>query len=458
MTDGNLRVIFDSLYDAIIIHDLSGRILDVNKKMLSMYNIPYEAIDNLTIEEDLSASDNPFEKLPIIWKEVINGHEHFFEWKAKSYDNKKIFDVEVILTRISLQYQDVILATIRDISERKKTEKVIRQLSYHDKLTGLYNRAFFEKELQRLDNERHLPLSIIIGDVNGLKLTNDAFGHLEGDALLKRVAEVLKMATRKEDIIARWGGDEFAIIMPNTELKTAAKTCQRIKSNSLKVKSEPIPVSIGLGYAAKVVENQDIFDIIKDAETHMYSNKLKEGRNNRRQIINDLLERQVMLSDDLKYLTDVCLQLGKAYGLKDSELEKLKLLAQVHDIGKVAISKEIISKLGTLTDEEWIMVRKHSVVGYRILSTYPEYAHISNDVLTHHERWDGKGYPRGLKGEEIPILARILAIADAYEVIISGRPYRKARTHEQALKEIEDNSGTQFDPTVVKLFLNLMRK
>lgn len=455
VSENNLRIIFDSVYDAIIIHDLQGNILDVNKKMVEMYHIGNMDVTKMTIMEDLSDKNNPFEKLPEIWESVVSGESRLFEWIAKRPSDGSVFDVEVYLTRIALYHQDAILANVRDISGKKQSEQMIQYLSFHDKLTGLYNRAFFEKELIRLDTERQLPISIIIADVNGLKLANDAFGHLLGDELLKLAGEVLKKASHQDDIVARWGGDEFAAILTNTDAQAAAEICERIQNECIKAELKPISLSIALGHATKTEGKQDIFDIIKEAETVMYANKLRDGKANRQKIINGLLARQTEWDHDFGLMMKLCTLLAGTYGLEESKLADIELFASIHDIGKVSIPVEILAKSGPLSEEEWKMVKKHSEIGYRIASTYPEYVHLADAILTHHERWDGTGYPRRLKGEEIPIEARILSIVDAYDAIVSGRPYRAARSHSEALEEILRHSGSQFDPKLVDVFINL---
>lgn len=458
ISENNLRTIFDSVYDAIIIHDLHGNILDVNKRMLEMYKLDNTNIGNMTIEGDLSAENNPFEELPVIWERVIEGENKLFEWNAKRPVDKSTFEVEVYLSRISLHSQDVILANVRDISERKQAEQMIQYLSFHDKLTGLYNRAFFEKELLRLDTERQLPISIIMADVNGLKLANDAFGHLAGDELLKNAGEVFRRACRSEDIIARWGGDEFIILLTNTDSEAALRVCERIQDECVRVDMKPIALSIGLGCATKTDVLQDVIGIIKEAETLMYANKLQEGKEIRKKIVDSLLEERVQGEHDIELMVKLCALLADARGLKGSQLEEMRLLAYMHDIGKASIPVEIIRKPGKLSEKEWEIIKKHSEIGYRILSACSDYAHLADSVLSHHERWDGTGYPRKLKRYEIPLKARILSIVDAYEAMVSGRPYKAAITHEDALKEIEHNSGSQFDPELAQQFIRIMRQ
>lgn len=455
ISENNSRTIFDSIYDAIIIHDLHGNILDVNKRMIEMYKLDNMNIANIKIAGDLSSEENPFEELPEIWQSVIAGENRLFEWNAKRPGDQSVFEVEVYLSRILLHNQDAILANVRDISERKKAEHMIEYLSFHDKLTGLYNRAFFEKELLRLDTERQLPLSIIMADVNGLKLANDAFGHLAGDELLKNAGEVFRRACRSEDIIARWGGDEFIILLPNTDSAAALSICERIRRECIKVDMKPIFLSIGLGHATKTDGLQNVINVIKEAETLMYANKLDEGKETRHKIIDSLLAERAGSDHDIELMMKLCASLASAYGLEGSQLEEIRLLAYIHDIGKASVPLEIIKKPDKLNEEEWKIIKKHSEIGYRIASTYAEYAHLAESILAHHERWDGTGYPRKLKGNGIPLEARILSIADAYEAMISGRPYKPAISHEEALKEIEINKGSQFDPDIVPIFIKM---
>jgi len=346
----------------------------------------------------------------------------------------------------------------RDVSQEKIKKETIYYLSYHDQLTGLYNRAFFEEELRRLDTERQLPISLILGDINGLKITNDVYGHKEGDLLLKSIAKVITKCCRSEDIIARWGGDEFVILLPQTPSKCADDICQRIRSTCLKESTESLKLSISLGYATKEKMHQNIMDVFRKAEDYMYKRKLLENKSLRCFIISSMkkamYERGFESEEHVERLTYLTKGIGIALGLKENELEDLALLSMLHDIGKSAIPDSILSKPGELNDEEWLEIKKHPIVGYRIAQSVPELVNIAEYILSHHERWDGKGYPQGLKGENIPLLARIIAVADAYDAMVQERPYQKAVSHLKACEELTKNAGTQFDPRVVQAFLD----
>lgn len=342
---------------------------------------------------------------------------------------------------------------ISDALNRFMSDQEILHLSYHDKLTGLYNRRFFEEELKRLDTPRQLPLSVIIGDVNGLKITNDVFGHLVGDKLLMAIAGIFTESCREGDVIARWGGDEFVILLPQTPPATVGEICRRIQLGASQEMDLPVQVSVSLGYATKTHENQLMEQVLNSAEDWMYRRKLMESRSFRsamvKSLISTLAEKSFETIGHTERMGGLSALIGRGMGLSDEELETLNLLAMIHDIGKVAISEEILTKPGPLNGEEWAEVRRHSEIGYRIAQSTAELGQMADLILGHHERWDGAGYPNGLAGESIPKLSRIVAVVDAYDVMTHSRPYREAVTPQEALAEIRRCAGTQFDPRVV---------
>lgn len=350
-----------------------------------------------------------------------------------------------------------------DISQRKEAEEAIRYLSYHDKLTGLYNRLYFEEKLLRLDHPIYLPLSVIVIDVNGLKLVNDVLGHFKGDELLIQVAAAIKNCCRKEDVACRWGGDEYMVLLPATKASTANQICDRIKTCCENVVIQGLQVSASLGVMTKEHNNQDINEVLRLAEEKMYRNKLLQHTSNRNVVIRSLEKSLQSRSDETELhtqrLIQAVVQMGQYLRLSQSDLDELVLLAALHDIGKIAIPDYILNKPSALTDGEWVIMKKHSESGYRIAQSSPEMASVADTILYHHERWDGKGYPLGLQGRDIPLPSRILAIVDAYDVMTNGRPYKEKISSEMAIAELKRCAGTQFDPELVEAFIaSLMNK
>jgi diguanylate cyclase (GGDEF)-like protein/putative nucleotidyltransferase with HDIG domain len=351
-------------------------------------------------------------------------------------------------------------ALLRANSRLEEEIRENRKITYHDSLTGLYNRRFFEEELKRLDVPRNLPLSVIMGDVNGLKLVNDAFGHQKGDELLRKAAAAIVCACRKDDIVARWGGDEFVVLLPKTSSVEAEDIVNRMRASNAGEHVNAVKVSLSYGWETKLVPEEGIPQLLKRAEDYMYKHKIIENEGLRSNAINTIIstlhEKNPREEQHSKRVSEICLQLATEIGLSASETGRIRLVGLLHDIGKIAIDEGILNKPGQLTASEWADMRRHPDIGYRILSTSSEMQEFAEIILAHHERWDGKGYPKGLRGEQIPVLARIIALADSFDAMTSERPYRRPMSTEAALLEIEHGAGTQFDPLLATRFKELM--
>lgn len=341
----------------------------------------------------------------------------------------------------------------RDFTDKKEKLAKIKYLSYHDQLTGLYNRHFFEEELSRLDTERNLPFALAMVDVNGLKLTNDAFGHQMGDELLKNVAKVMKKECRFDDIVARIGGDEFVLLLPKTTHEETEKVIKRIYKGVENVKLDGIVMSVSIGWETKTNKHQQMNEIFSKAEEHMYRKKLTESQSMRSKTI-DVIFRTLNETNPIEKVhsekvSEISCRIGKAMKLDSEILKELEIAGLMHDIGKIAINKNVLDKPDKLNDIEYNEIKKHPEIGYHILKSVDEFSNLADYALSHHERWDGNGYPRGLIGEEIPLVARIITVADAYEAMTAERPYKAALSSSDAIAELVRCSGTQFDPSIV---------
>ena len=346
----------------------------------------------------------------------------------------------------------------QDITEHKKSEENLVYLSNHDYLTDLYNRRYFEAEIKRLDVDVSLPLSVIMLDTNGLKIINDSFGHSMGDELLIKVARAIKQACRAEDLIARYGGDEFIIILPNTTDTETLEVANSIKELASNEKVAHIDVSISYGYATKYSTHESIQEIIASAENFMYSHKLSESSSMRSKtieiIMNTLFEKSNREAQHSARVSKICEAIAVKMQFEKQKVSEMRTAGLVHDIGKISIDEKILNKPGKLDINEIKEMEKHPESGWRILSSNHELNKLAKHILHHHERWDGNGYPDKLAGEHIPLESRIISVADAYDAITSHRSYKAPKSREEAAIEIISCSGTQFDPSIVDVFVN----
>ena len=382
-----------------------------------------------------------------------------FELKLRNKDNGVVWGLTNAFPVLDANGDTIAYKGIYiDITYLKESQDKIKYLSFHDQLTGLYNRRFFEEEIKRLDAKENYPLSLVMIDANGLKLINDTFGHKAGDLVLKKIAEILKREFRSDDVIARVGGDEFVILLPNTDSAAVEKIIERVKKAASKEKVEGIEVSVAYGWDTKSDPYTHIDDVFKRADTKMYSQKNSERLQIRTQsierIIQILFNKAPLEENHAKRVSQISVNIGQELGLSEVEINKLKMSGFFHDIGKIAINEEILNKK-IVDKDDWKEYRRHSEIGYSILSSANKYVGIAEEVLYHHEYYNGEGYPEGLKGEEIPLNSRIIAIANHYDALLKGRFYKEAIEATEAIEVIKKEAGKKFDPNIVEAFLKV---
>lgn len=457
-----LRITIASIGDGVISTDLNGNVTIFNKVAEKLtgwtqkeaLGRPIGEVFNIINENTRVRCENPIKK--VIESGLILGLANHTALVSKDGMESSIADSAAPIKDSDGNIHGAVLV-FRDITEEKRRQDEIYYMSYYDSLTGLYNRRYFEEELKRLDTEESLPISIIMGDANGLKIINDAFGHSEGDKLLKQVAKAIKSSCKVDDIAARWGGDEFVILLPKTKREDTEAVVKRIKNICSDMHVDSLNVSIALGWDTKENKDQDISKVLKSAEDYMYKNKVFESNSIRGNIINTIFntihEKNQGVEDHSKRVSQLCQKIGMAMELPEAEINELKVGGLLHDIGKVAIDESILKKPTQLTEQEWNEIKRHSDIGYRIIKSSPEMSDIAQYVLSHHERYDGTGYPRGLKQEKIPLLARIITVADSYDAMTNERPYKEILTKDMAVEELIKGKCTQFDPDLVDVFI-----
>ncbi len=347
---------------------------------------------------------------------------------------------------------------ITNIDIKKDLEENLEFLSYRDALTGLYNRRFIEEEISRVDVVRNLPISVIVGDLNGLKFINDSLGHKYGDNLLIEIAKIFEKVLRNDELISRQGGDEFLILLPNTSIEDAALILSRLNDEIAASSKETIGLSISLGAATKEVEFQELRETIKTAESNMYNYKINNRPINRMlsvdSIINALYRKDRLCETHSRNVAFYSQHLAKAAKLSEKQIKDIETAGLLHDIGKITLDDVIIQKDGPLELNEYEEIKKHPEAGYRILINVIDYEDIARMILSHHERIDGNGYPHGIKADKIPLESKILAICDAYDAMTGETRYREPFTVGHAKNELKQHTGKQFDRKLVNIFIN----
>jgi len=447
------QAIFSVLPDIIYIINREGFITDFQERLEYFPYMPKEKFIKKNIK-DVVNEDIVEIVSQKIQAAMETGDLQCFEQEFNRENEREIFEFRIVKC-----FEDRVIAIARNVTAQRLYQKQIEYLSYHDQLTGLHNRRYFEEELIRIDDENDIPISIIMADVNGLKLVNDSFGHEAGDILLKKIAVAINESypSGKRGVF-RIGGDEFVIVGSNMDSKQAEQLVKKITEKCDNEKVNGINLSLSFGWETKVSSNENIKTVLKNAEDIMYKKKFFDGPGMRGKtidiIINTLHEKNSREEQHSHRVADLCEKLAIALNMPEHERKVIRNAGLLHDIGKIAIDEDILNKPGRLTIDEFQEIKKHPEIGYRIICSSNDMLDIANYILSHHERWDGGGYPSGLKGNEIPLQSRMIAIADTFDAMTSVRSYRLPVLEEEAAKEILDKAGTQFDPELAQIFVS----
>jgi diguanylate cyclase (GGDEF)-like protein/PAS domain S-box-containing protein len=457
LSEEKYRSLIESTDDSIYMIDKDCRYKFVNGRVLKRLKVTEKRIIGKRYGDFHDTNDTrEFENY--VSKIFKTGISYQYEYKSRKDERYNLRTLSPIMDPETNKVKYVAIIS-KNITELKKTEEKLKYLSLHDPLTGLYNRAYFEEEMHRFDNSRFELVGLIVCDIDGLKLINDTLGHNKGDQLLITASKVIRKSFREGDVVARVGGDEFAILLPNSPRSKVEDICQRIKHAVVVYsrKNTLLPLSIATGFAIRNNPNQSMAELYREADNNMYKEKLYSSQNARNVIVKNLINavevKGVLDKQSSEHFQEHVMILARAAGITKKRINDLVLLAQFHDIGNISVRNNILHKPGRLTSEEFVEIQKHSDVGHRIAQSAPDLAHISDYILKHHEWWNGNGYPLGLKGSEIPLESRVIAIVDAYESMTSERPHRPAISKNEALAELKKCAGTQFDPSLVKKFI-----
>ncbi len=339
----------------------------------------------------------------------------------------------------------------------------IQYLSLHDPMTGLCSRAFLEAECRRVGTSRSLPLSVIVGDISGLRLTNDVFGHAAGDLLIRKAAATLKQTARTADIIARTSGDGFVLVLPRTGRPAAEERMRQIREKFAAESGLPIPGSMSLGCATLSADGQNLNDVIEAADDAMLQDKKDSRRQDGERTLQFLVGAFHRDSPEeqshARRVAALCERTAQALDLPEESIRQAERAGYLHDIGKITL-KPLAGGNGSASPDKDTPphdvpgLTRHPAIGSRLLRAIESTAELAEAVHGHHEAWDGSGYPRGLAGEAIPLLARIIAVAQTYDLLVHDG--HSQRTPAEAAAMIRSLAGRRFDPVVAAAFLSII--
>lgn len=459
----HLHLIMEATNDGYFDYNISNGMITINRAWLIYLGYHITNDTSLTMEQVLSGIVNDErEDFRKAMDECLHNDSEIFYREVRAYKAERGFIWVLVRGKVTECNKDGLptqfVGSLSDITTRKEKERENIYLLQTDPVTNLKNRAFMENKIKEVADNKGTPYCVIMADVNGLKLMNDAFGHKEGDRLLNTVGEIIKICCSDTDVPVRWGGDEFLVLIQNNR-QYANALVNKIRSELNQVHSFPIKISLAMGCSGLRDTDSEVEQVIHRAEEKMYRNKLLETRSFHNGVIasfsQTLFEKKIETPEKINRRRKLCQKMGELMNLSPEEVDELDLLSLLHDVGKISMSDHIIQGKEDLTLEEWKLRKEHVEYGYRIAKVIPEIAHIANSILCHHENFDGTGYPAGIEGEHIPLNSRIFSVISYYDNLIYG-VNKKSMELEEVKQEIEKKAGKQFDPDVVHAFLKLL--
>lgn len=448
------RMILNYLSEPVVLFDYEGHLADYSSDILKvMPNVRFEVgvmtMEDFVKEGNFGGFRNVEQDQEFEWAAKLSGENHIFQCKYKSMKDSKNRGIGKIFV-------------FHNITSMRKTYFELEQSTLYDALTGLYNKQSYLTQVPQWNDSRYWPVAVGVCNINGLRSINDQYGTAYGDFVMQQLARYVRIHIDEDTFAAKLDNGDILAVMEGKTHEDAAAIFEEIKRDLEKFFSKDHEVHVEYGIAVKERDDVTMERVLSDARTSMQNKKMLRDNSASSSLVDSLKqtlsESDYETEEHVERTREMAARLGKRMNLSDSDIGKLELLAVLHDIGKVAIPHHVLVKKGKLNDEEFKIMQQHTVKGYRIAKSSPELGDIADCILSHHEKWDGTGYPNHLKGEEIPLLARIISAVDSHDVMVHNRPYHQAMPEEDAIKELRRCAGTQFDPHIVEVFTALLEE
>lgn len=448
------RMILNYLSEPVVLFDYEGHLADYSTDILKVMSDVRFEVGVMTMEDFVREgafggfrnveTDQEFE-----WTAKLAGENHIFQCKYRCMKDARNRGIGKIFV-------------FHDITSMRKTYFELEQSTLYDALTGLYNKESYLTQAPQWNDSRYWPVAVGVCNINGLRSLNDRFGTVYGDFVMRQLANYVRIHAGEDTFAAKLDNGDVLAVMEGKTHEDAAAIFEQIKTDLEAFFSKDNEVHVEYGIAVKEREDVTMERVLSDARASMQNKKMLRDNSASSSLVDSLKqtlsESDYETEEHVERTREMAARLGKRMNLSDSDIGKLELLAVLHDIGKVAIPHHVLVKKGKLNDEEFKIMQQHTVKGYRIAKSSPELSEIADCILSHHEKWDGTGYPNRLKGEEIPLLARIISAVDSHDVMVHNRPYHQAMPEEDAIEELRRCAGTQFDPHIVEVFTQLLEE